>query len=1064
MTTATPASRFPGTAVLDLQRVSARISSDLTPAESARVMLDHATTALGAKRAHAILESPEGEIEWLVGTDDVEARGSSIPAEYRGSVQAIADIREPVFLGRDEEIDARYPILAAHRPSGGALAVLPLTAGNHDLGSLLIVFPWQGEFSAGDRDLLTAFGDVSGGVIERSRLAARERLARGRLSFVSEASRALAESLDLNVTLRTAASLAIPLLADGAIVDMLGEGGRFERVVDLGASSSDDAEVLEASVPLPASASTDGALADAGGADGRNGTDEAAEGRAPTLRAMVAGRTIAYEVRATAPRGRGRSPAPAEGGGHAITSPLVLGGEPFGAITLYRSSGEPYSDEEIAAAEEFARRAARAIENSRLHSDRQRALREAEALARLNRAVAEARSPDEIGGLLLDEVLPILDAPRGGVFLYDRESNDLVAARTRGYRARPGDHVPIAGTPAEEALGTGATVVTGRSEWGTRYAAPPELGLPASPSFVVVPLIVGGEPLGLVAVGFDDVRELRQPLLATVRGLIDAGAQAIARASLIDAERRTRERESGVVRLSEAVADARSPEDVARVLLAEIYERFEPRSASVALLDDAASEFVLVGVLTGTSPRPEIRPRWPVSMASAASDVIRTRAPLVLDEATYRSRYPDVSAIEDPAGTATYVALPLLSGVRAVGALALSFKEQRVVARAELDDLRALAEAGGQAVEQARLREGERRALGLLEAVVAELPIGVIVAEAGSGRVLNANAAVADMLGWQPVFGSHVADGRIRLELPDGRPIPDADMPLVRALRDGTETPSTEVSVVRDDGAVRRVLLAALPVRDDSGRLLAAAGIWTDITEQRAAEEAREAFLGILSHELRTPITSILAGSNILLHRSLEGSEADLVDDINAEAERLHWLVENLLVLSRVERGADLRRSDPVLVQHVGRRVMAHEASRWPDRQFAAAIPVGLPAASGDEAYIEQILRNLLTNAAKYSPPGSTVELAVSGEEDGVVIRVLDRGPGFAADDVGRVFDLFYRSPSAIKVAAGAGIGLYTSRVLAEAMGGRIWAANREPDGGAEVGVWLPVASLDPEH
>jgi two-component system sensor histidine kinase KdpD len=266
------------------------------------------------------------------------------------------------------------------------------------------------------------------------------------------------------------------------------------------------------------------------------------------------------------------------------------------------------------------------------------------------------------------------------------------------------------------------------------------------------------------------------------------------------------------------------------------------------------------------------------------------------------------------------------------------------------------------------------------------------------------------------------------------------------------------------------VLLDALPVHDDGNRLIAGAGIWTDISEQRAAEEAREAFLGILSHELRTPITSILAGSNILSRRSLEAAEADLVADIGVEAERLHWLVENLLVLSRVERGADLRRSDPVLVQHVGRRVLAHEGSRWPDRQFEATIPVGLPAASGDEAYVEQILRNLLSNAAKYSPTGSRIDLVVAHEEDGVTIRVLDRGPGFAPSDLLRVFELFYRAPSAVKVAAGAGIGLYTSRVLAEAMGGRIWAANRTdaPAGtaeslGAEVGVWLPLSTLDPE-
>jgi two-component system, OmpR family, sensor histidine kinase KdpD len=281
---------------------------------------------------------------------------------------------------------------------------------------------------------------------------------------------------------------------------------------------------------------------------------------------------------------------------------------------------------------------------------------------------------------------------------------------------------------------------------------------------------------------------------------------------------------------------------------------------------------------------------------------------------------------------------------------------------------------------------------------------------------------------------------------------------------------------MEEEGADRWVELFAFPVlgaedtAGEGGTIL----LLRDVTAARNARVVRDAFLGVLSHELRTPVTTIYGSSEILSRKSAadlsDERRREIYDDIRSEADRLYRLVENLLVLSRVERGADLRRSDPVLVQHVGRRVLAHEGSRWPDRQFEATIPVGLPAASGDEAYVEQILRNLLSNAAKYSPTGSRIDLVVSHEEDGVTIRVLDRGPGFAPSDLLRVFELFYRAPSAVKVAAGAGIGLYTSRVLAEAMGGRIWAANRTdaPAGtaeslGAEVGVWLPLSTLDPE-
>lgn len=1036
MTTESPVSRFPADAVLELQRQSARISSDLTPGESADALLAHSSAALGAIRAHAILLDLDGRIETVVSVDRPETAAADIPAHLAQALESVVVVDEARFLATDADVERAYPGIAPLRAGPGSVASLPLISGEHRLGVLFLVFEEQGPFSDPERQLLLALGDICAGVVDRSLLAARERLARARLDFLAMASRALAESLDLAETLRTAVQLPIPILADGAILDIRTPDGAFERVVSLAAGSARDAEILRANVPDP-------------------NADH------PTIRAMADARTMPYEVTdeliaRTARSEAHRAAAEHTRGRFAIACPLMLATEPFGAITLYRSTAGPYSQEEMRIAEEFTRRAARAIENSRLHSEHQRALAQATALVRLNSAAAEARSPDEIAGFLLDAVVPILGGTRGVLYEYDAAERELVVARTLNDRSRVGDRVSVVDTPAEQALRTGGTIA------GEEPAATPAGG--DGSAFVVAPLVVGGDPLGVVLVGFDERRALAPSVLATFRGLIDAGAQAIARAALLDAQRRMLERESAVARVNEAVAEARGPEDVARVLLSAVFERLSPQSASVTLLDEAADEFVLVGVLggstPGSAPASTTQARWPADMPSPARDVVQSRSVLVVDEAEYRSRYPEVSRIIDPSGTRTYLALPLVAATQAVGALAVSFGERRSFTPLELEDVRAMADAGGEAVELARLRQAERRALGLLEAVVSELPVGVVIVDATNERVVNANTAVAEMLGRQPRIGSRIGRARTELRHLDGRPIPPEEAPLARAVREGIAVGPIEAILIREDGAERHVLLDGMPVRDDAGRLLAAAGTWTDITERRSAEAAREAFLGVLSHELRTPITSILAGSGILARRELGEEEAGLVSDINAESERLHRLVEDLLVLSRVERGADLRRADPVLVQHVARRVMAHEASRWPDRRFEAKIPTGLPAASGDEAYVEQVIRNLLSNAAKYGPSGSPIELVVSAGDEGVEVRVLDRGPGFAAADLAKVFELFYRSPSAMKVAAGAGIGLYTARVLTEAMGGRIWAANRD-GGGAEVGVVLPNAGWD---
>ena len=127
-----------------------------------------------------------------------------------------------------------------------------------------------------------------------------------------------------------------------------------------------------------------------------------------------------------------------------------------------------------------------------------------------------------------------------------------------------------------------------------------------------------------------------------------------------------------------------------------------------------------------------------------------------------------------------------------------------------------------------------------------------------------------------------------------------------------------------------------------------------------------------------------------------------------------------------------------------------------------ALVPPGLPPVSGDRTYLEQVVRNLVANAAKYSPPTSTVEVKAEVRPGEIAVLVLDEGPGFATDEAANLFDLFYRSPATAKKASGAGIGLYVARALIEAMGGRIWAHVR-PEGGAEFGFTVPILESEGE-
>jgi two-component system sensor histidine kinase KdpD len=159
--------------------------------------------------------------------------------------------------------------------------------------------------------------------------------------------------------------------------------------------------------------------------------------------------------------------------------------------------------------------------------------------------------------------------------------------------------------------------------------------------------------------------------------------------------------------------------------------------------------------------------------------------------------------------------------------------------------------------------------------------------------------------------------------------------------------------------------------------------------------------------------------------------------------------VEDLLVLSRAEGGVLTVESEPV---HLGRliaRVIASEQARWPRSQVVTSVESGLPPVEGDETLIEQVLRNLVSNAAKYAGSAGPVMVTATVREPWVEVRVTDHGPGLTDEDIAQVFELFYRAPSAATKAPGAGIGLYACHELAVVMGGEL-VAGRGASGGAE--------------
>jgi signal transduction histidine kinase len=229
-----------------------------------------------------------------------------------------------------------------------------------------------------------------------------------------------------------------------------------------------------------------------------------------------------------------------------------------------------------------------------------------------------------------------------------------------------------------------------------------------------------------------------------------------------------------------------------------------------------------------------------------------------------------------------------------------------------------------------------------------------------------------------------------------------------------------------------------------------------DVTTARQARAQRDAFLGILSHELRTPITTIYAGSSVLAR---EGSltptaSHDLAADISAEAARLYDLVEDLLVVARSERRVLEPIREPILLQRVLDGALRVAASRAPHVPVIRAGATDPAPVVGDMTYVEHAVRNLLMSAVRYGGPGAPVivRLDEDAERGEIRLRVFDRGPDLSPQELQRAFELVEDRP--VSRRPGMALAAFVARRLVEAMGGRTWATAR-PDGGAEFGLAL---------
>jgi signal transduction histidine kinase len=380
----------------------------------------------------------------------------------------------------------------------------------------------------------------------------------------------------------------------------------------------------------------------------------------------------------------------------------------------------------------------------------------------------------------------------------------------------------------------------------------------------------------------------------------------------------------------------------------------------------------------------------------------------------------------------------------------------------------------GLAAARRRFAEEQETERAKLEAVLRQMPGGVVIVDAATGRLLLTNDQTERILGSPPV--DSFPEGRVFHA--DGRPYTRGEWPLVRSIRHGEVVTDETIRFVRADGVPVTLSVSSSPVSDRHGRVVAGAVIFQDITERLAlleseqaaraeadaASHAKDRFLAILSHELRTPLSSIIGWTRILKNTQIGDAERQrAVQVIERNAQRQAQLINDLLDVSRITAGkVELDRAPVDLVTVIRDAADSLRADVEAKRlRLTMDVDPRTGEVFGDPLRLQQIVLNLLTNAVKFTPEGGEIDVRLSRRAEMACLVVKDSGDGIDPSVLADIFEPFQQGDRTQTARAqGLGLGLTIVRQLVALHGGTVRAESAGKGAGAAFTIELPIVAV----
>ncbi|MCL4512727.1 MAG: ATP-binding protein, partial [Candidatus Eremiobacteraeota bacterium] len=388
------------------------------------------------------------------------------------------------------------------------------------------------------------------------------------------------------------------------------------------------------------------------------------------------------------------------------------------------------------------------------------------------------------------------------------------------------------------------------------------------------------------------------------------------------------------------------------------------------------------------------------------------------------------------------VFVPLQLKERVFGLLVLGRQSSDSYKTGELDFIRLLANHVAVAVENARLYNEALLEKNKMEAIVNQMGDGVVILDA-EGKILLVNEAAENLTGFE-------ADEVIGISCEETHQNMNGTFKIILPETPKNETEEifkTEGVILKEEGDEIHLRSVYSFVKSFDGKPLGWVILLHDITEEKKQEQTKNDFLSIVSHDLRTPLTAIKGYAATLLRFEEKLSpeiRKDSLNAINSEMDRFARLLDNLLDLSRIESGRLSIHLYSFNLKEMASKVVEMFKISTQNHQFALNFPEVYPEAYGDQDQVEQVLNNLISNAIKYSPTGGTIEISGSDQNEQIILSVKDEGMGIPKDQLEKIFERYHRVDSkATRLVSGTGLGLYISKKLIEAQGGKIWVESQ---------------------